>query len=200
MLSGDAVDNAQESRARRYRVRMIASHTSARVAAVLALLAVLGGATVGCGSTRPPSPTPTPLFASEEEAFAAAEETYRAYNEAGNRERAGDATVDSMSFLTGDALDNEIASAHELLNAGVELRGDIEVLDFVGLVASIESASSTVTSTVCLDVSAIHAVDEAGNLVTATGRSDVYGVDLTFVERDSSLKILRFEVSAAIPC
>ncbi len=200
MLSGDAVDNPQASRARRYRVRMIPSHTSARVASVLVLLAVLGGAAVGCGAKRPPSPTPTPLFASEEEAFAAAEETYRAYNEAGNRERAGDEAADSMSFLTGDALENEIASTRELLDAGVELRGDIQVLEFVGLVASIESRSSAVTSTVCLDVSAVHAVDEAGNLVTATGRSDVYGVDLTFVERDSSLKILRFEVSASIPC
>src|SRR5690606_38234156 len=45
---------------------------------------VLSALLVGCSPEPDPTPTPTAAFASEEEAFAAAEETYRAYIDAFN--------------------------------------------------------------------------------------------------------------------
>ncbi len=54
-----------------------------RLLAAAAVLACVMMTTTGCFAQ--PDPEPTPLFSSEEEAFAAAEETYRAYVDALNQ-------------------------------------------------------------------------------------------------------------------
>ena len=61
------------------------SHLARTLASTLAAFAVVG-ALVGCAPSSEPTPTPTG-FASEAEAFEAAEATYRAYVDATNAQR-----------------------------------------------------------------------------------------------------------------
>ena len=86
----------------------------------------------GSGSPTPstPDPTPTPSptgFASDEEAFAAAEDTYRAYIDALSARQTGDESVDPLDFLTGQALEDAINSDRQLELEQLELSGPITV-------------------------------------------------------------------------
>lgn len=200
MLSGDAVDNAQESRARRYRVRMMPSHTSARVASVLALLAVLIGATVGCGSKRPPSPTPTPLFASEEEAFAAAEETYSAYADATNATDLMDPATFEPVFAWLVESANESARktysglhAEGLTRSGVTTFDSFTPRDFDG---------ERIRADLCIDVSQVTVVDSSGASVVPIDRPVRQPVEVIFVEAKTStnLAISSSSTSEALEC
>src|SRR5215207_2167659 len=75
-----------------------------RVAALVVAVAVVSATATGCQPEPGPSPS-GPLFASEEEAFAAAEETYRAYVDALNQVDLSDPeTFEPVYALTtGDA-------------------------------------------------------------------------------------------------
>ena len=75
-----------------------------RVAAVSLALALVLGMATGCQPEPEPSPT-GPVFANEEEAFAAAEETYRAYVDALNQVDLSDPeTFEAVyAWTTGDA-------------------------------------------------------------------------------------------------
>ncbi len=76
-----------------------------------------------CAPTPTPSPTPTAAFASEEEAFAAAEEVYRAYIAASNDVDFQDpSTFEPLAdYTTGDYYLDE-AQAAEIKALGAELR------------------------------------------------------------------------------
>ena len=75
-----------------------------RVAALAFGLTIIAGLGTGCQSEPAPSPT-APVFSSEEEAFAAAEQTYRAYVEALNQVDLSDpATFEAVyAWTTGAA-------------------------------------------------------------------------------------------------
>ena len=75
-----------------------------RVARVTLALAIVLGMATGCQPEPEPSPT-GPVFATEEEAFAAAEETYRAYVDALNQVDLSDPeTFEAVyAWTTGDA-------------------------------------------------------------------------------------------------
>ena len=74
-----------------------------RLAPVALVLALVTGMATGCFAQ--PEPEETPPFASEEEAFAAAEETYRAYVDALNQVDLSDPETfeDVYAWTTGDA-------------------------------------------------------------------------------------------------
>ncbi|NKF30943.1 hypothetical protein HER21_31305, partial [Pseudomonas sp. BGM005] len=98
----------------------------AAVAALPVLLSLLGG----CAPPNPSqimAPTPIPAFASEAEAFAAAEDVYRAYNEAGNTR------ADDERFLTGRALSNDLETKRLLDENGLEVVGASDVVSFKGV-------------------------------------------------------------------
>lgn len=80
-----------------------------RPALVAVAIAVL---LTACTPQPGPSPSPsTTGFANEEEAFAAAEATYRAYVDALNARREDpESPVDPRSFLSGHALEADIES------------------------------------------------------------------------------------------
>lgn len=163
-------------------------------------LALAAAALSGCAPAPEPSPTPTAMFASEEEAFAAAEEVYRAYIDAVNAEHEGDDSARSYDFLTGMLLESELQNRRELDASGVHIEGDTVILSFDGDEAKVDSVSTTITGIACLDISAARALDDEGNDVTAVGRSDVYSVIVTFVESGSSLLISQYEIGAGTVC
>lgn len=142
------------------------SRSFARAAALTSALLLL----VGCAPDPSPSPTPTPAFASEEEAFAAAEATYREFNDVSNARRAGDADASPADYLIGDALETDQEASEYLLEAGLRLTGEAEVVSFRGVEAVINDGRPSVTAIVCLDSSATRVVDADGKDATPPGR------------------------------
>lgn len=144
---------------------------------VLAAAFLLAGALAACTPQPAPQPSPTG-FASEQEAFAAAEATYRAYVDAVNARRADEnSSPDPTDFLIGDALDAELKSEAAFAEAGVSLIGDIGIASIAGTSTTRDSAKSEV----CLDVSNTRVVDSTGNDVTDPSRPALLGLGITTI-------------------
>lgn len=129
----------------------LATSTLRAVSALSAGLLTLG-ILAACTPAPEPKPTKTALFASDEEAFKAAEETYRSYNDAGNSHRRG-GTEDPQDYLIGSALEGYIDGQRYLKESGLSLEGDIRVASFVGDASSFEPEGKQIKATVCLDIS-----------------------------------------------
>src|SRR5688572_13777832 len=128
-----------------------------RVAAAALALALVIGLATGCQPQPEPSPS-GPVFATEEEAFAAAEETYRAYVDALNARRADPtAQPDPTTFLTGDALEAEIETENLKDQSGLAIIGDTVIAGVER--ADFSTASGNAELLVCLDSSATRVVD-----------------------------------------
>jgi hypothetical protein len=144
-----------------------------RVGAALAAVTIWG--LVACT----PAPTPTPTgFTSEDEAFLAAESTYRAYVDAVNARREdSDSPVDPNSYLTGEALESSIRAQKRLDERGVRLRGTTTVHAVTG-----RSASGTrVTLEICVNSAETRVLDEHDNDVTPAEREDLGSLEVDFV-------------------
>ena len=146
-------------------------------------------ALTGCLSPAPePTPTPTAVFSSEEEAFAAAEETYRAYVDAVNARRADpQSEPDPQSFLIGEALEADIDSLREFEELGIRIHGD-------SLIGSVVPASADVTTgdvalQVCYDSTGARIIDESGDDVTLADRDPTILLDVRFVAVDGDLLV-----------
>src|SRR6478735_4515131 len=120
-------------------------------------------ALTGCTTPEPPEPTPTPAFSSEEEAFAAAEETYRAYVDALNQVDLSDPETfeEVYAWTTGElnASDRKGLSTYHADGASVD--GDSSVL----LIAPPPGGSVLEGDgiAVCLDVSDVMVTDAHGS-------------------------------------
>lgn len=150
---------------------------------MLALLTLATTALSACTPTPEPTPTPTAAFASEEEAFAAAEEVYRAYNDAGNAEE------DTSPFLTGAALDSQLETRRYLDQNGLTLSGDSTIVSFVGSNATPGQSVSTIEAQVCLDIGQSRVLDDEGNDVTPADRAPRWPLIVTFVGSSQELLI-----------
>ncbi|WP_106813744.1 hypothetical protein [Microbacterium timonense] len=143
------------------------------IAAGVALLVALSGCT-----TPAPEPTPTPAFTSEEEAFAAAEETYRAYVDALNQVDLSDPETFEPVFAltTGEANANERKSLSQMHADGWNVAGATDVTRFFG-----ESyKDGIVEAVICSDVSDVKVTDASGQSKVSTDRPDVYALRVSF--------------------
>jgi hypothetical protein len=143
-----------------------------RRAALVATALLLAGLT-GCAGTSAATPTPTPTgFASEEEAFAAAEETYELYNAATNAIRLDDpATFDGVLDLTvGDFNAHQRETLSQMHAAGWTVKGETR---YEGLdPQSFDRATQSVVIEVCVDVSRVEVLDVAGESVVSENRAE----------------------------
>ncbi|GAA5209131.1 hypothetical protein [Microbacterium kyungheense] len=130
----------------------------------------------GCLAPAPePTPTPTAVFASEDEAFAAAEETYRAYVDAANARREDpDSEPDPQSFLVGDALERDVDSRRELAELGLQLVGSSSVTDMSFISADVSTGDVVIQA--CYDSGGARVIDKTG-------------VDVTPADRDATVMI-----------
>lgn len=167
-------------------------------AAILAL--AVACALGGCAPAPEPSPTPTPAFASEEEAFAAAEEVYRAYNDAVNAERRGDEKADPRDFLIGLALEGDTDARRVLASEGVTISGDGEVAEFTPLQAEFESGTVSIQVMVCLDVSGTAVLDENGVDVTPPDRQSRVPLRVTLEDSDHQLMVSESTAEGSQAC
>lgn len=154
-----------------------------RRAVAAAAAALLITATFGMAACAPePEPTPTPTgFASEAEAFAAAEETYRAYVDALNQVDLSDPDTFEPVFAwtTGEAN----AAARESFS---QMHADGWTVGGVSTPTVVEALDSTsgleeVDLAVCVDVSTVTLVDASGDSVVAPDRRDLQSMRFDLV-------------------
>jgi len=155
----------------------------AGVAVVLVASAV---GLAGCTPDPAPKPTPTPLFASEAEAFKAAEQVYRDYVDAANARRTG-ASAEPESYLMGKALEDDISTQRMLKERKVHVSGSNVLTGFHGV--TFNSKGGSVDADVCLDVSASRVIAEDGADVTPVDRSNLVSIRVRMVPGGASLKI-----------
>lgn len=164
-----------------------------RRAPLLLALAIAVAAMSGCSGAPAPAPTEaTPPFASEEEAFAAAEATYREYVEALNDVDLSDPkTFEPVFALTTGGADAAIRKSLSQMHA------DSWVVSGESVVASvsrrtIEPSLESAALDICLDVSRVRVVDESGGSVVEPDRGDVHAMRVTLqgnTAKDGTWKI-----------
>lgn len=156
----------------------------------LAGLVLLAALLSGCVGEPDPVET-TPLFASEDEAFAAAEQTYRAYVDALNEVDLSDpATFEPVfAFSTGElnAADRESFSTWHA--DGLTVVGDSRVALVEG--TNVDENEERVVISVCLDVSGVEVRDAEGNSVVDSARSPIQPLEVSLVpsRADGSMKL-----------
>lgn len=132
-----------------------------RSAAVVVALAV----TLGATACQPePTPTPTgPAFASEDEAFAAAEETYRAYVDALNQVDLSDPeTFEAVyAWTTGDFRASEKKTLSEMHAESWSVSGE-SIVARIDKLPITSNYSSSLSLGACVDVSSVTLVDSDG--------------------------------------
>lgn len=171
-------------------IRLRATLTAALVATLLSLAA--------CAHTAhtTPSPTATPLFANKEDAFAAAEATYRAYTDASNATILTDATTFDAVFawLRADALDSARKNFSEYYASGVTRTGASSFDHFTP--GSYDAETRTVVVHLCIDVSSVDVLDAEGHSVVPADRPPRRAVEVTMISADTAT---RLAISSAIP-
>ncbi|MGW8483454.1 hypothetical protein ACWGJP_09955 [Microbacterium sp. NPDC055903] len=175
------------------------SRTRLTRTASLGLVALLAGGMLGCSPEPDPEPTPTAAFASEEEAFAKAEEVYRAYIAAEDA-RHSDEAADPRLFLTGRALEEDTQAQETLRENGVHLAGATRIAAFVGQEARIDDRVGTIVVAACLDVSLSRVLDETGADVTPPSREDLWPLEVVFAGNRNELLIASSDTGDPATC
>ncbi|MEW2460244.1 hypothetical protein [Microbacterium sp. K41] len=171
-------------------IRLRATLTAALVATLLSVAA--------CAPSphTTPSPTATPLFANKEDAFAAAEVTYRAYTDASNATILTDAdTFDPVfAWLRADALDSARKNYSEYYASGVTRTGASSFDHFTP--GSYDPEARTVVVRLCIDVSDVDVLDAEGHSVVPGDRPPRRAVEVTMISADTATGLA---ISSAIP-
>ena len=156
--------------------------------AAIAVLVVSG--CVEAAPSEPPAPTASaePVFASEEEALAAATEAYAAYLAVSDEvARDGWTGTGALGDVAGgDALKEDIRIAANFFDRGYIQEGS-SAFDSMSIQQSTTDSSDLIITTyVCLDVSAVDILDADGRSVVPGDRADRYPLELMFAT-DSSI-------------
>lgn len=169
-----------------------------RAAAALATLLLL----TGCTPDPQPSPTPTPLFASEDEAFAAAEATYRGYTDALNQvDFADPKTFEAVyAHLAGNAATSTRKSFSEFHAEHIRSVGSTTFDSFTPI--SSDPQRGEVRAHVCVDVSKVEVLDASGSSLVSKDRPARQPMDLSFGVRPDrrTIAITAMQASEDFTC
>jgi hypothetical protein len=172
------------------------SHSFTRTAALTSALLLL----VGCAPDPQPSATPTPAFASEEEAFAAAEATYREYTDASNATNLGDARSFEplYGWLRGEALSAAKDNYSDFYANGMSRTGETTFDSF----SPVSYDNGIVTARLCLDVSDVELLDANGVSAVPADRPPRQSLEVQFTQAmtSSALAISSTISTTAIEC
>lgn len=148
---------------------------------VIALSGCAGGEAV---PTLPPTPTSSPIFASEEEALAAAKEAYAAYLEMSNLiSSEGGVDPERIAAVARGELYEAALLGFETLRAdGLRFVGTSEIRATELQYALLETLepNHVVAAYICVDVSALDVVNEAGDSVVSSARPDFQAFEVFF--------------------
>ena len=186
-----------------YLVRMRPKFRAAAVALVLVgALSASGRASEAPAADPTPTPSATPLFASDEEALAAAEEAYAAYLAVTDEIYAeGGAGIEKLATVTaGKQLSEDTRGFAEVERLGLHSIGattydGVELQQFD---RESEEGKGVVTIYVCQDVSLVDVFDASGSSVVRTNRPDRTRFEVKF-DGDSESSGLSLRVSGVVP-
>jgi hypothetical protein len=135
----------------------------------------------GCSVTPEPEET-AHAFATEEEAFAAAEQTYRAYVDALNQVDLSDPETFEPVFAltTGEANASARQTFSQMHADGLTVSGQTSFDNFNPMQYRNEGTMTLVESALCLDVAEVIVLDKAGNSVVPGERLDRQPVEVVF--------------------
>lgn len=161
---------------------------SARAIGALSAGMLALGMLAGCTPAPEPKPTKTALFASDEEAFKAAEETYRAYlHQLNATDLSDDSTFEPVfDWLTGSALASEKESLSFYYAEQLERTGETRFDSFTPL----QRSGRTVTANLCLDVSEVDLLSTDGVSVLTDERANRRALKVTFVHGDTETGLM----------
>lgn len=171
------------------RVRFLRSTTNRF--RTLALLAVAAGTLCACTPEPTPDPTPTAAFATEDEAFAAAEEVYRAYLVAAAGRAEGTEAENPSTYLSGEALEADIQAQRDLAEQEIHIIGASMIHEFAPLRSSIGSPVATIIAEICIDISGSRVVDTNGIDITPADRPQRGKLSVEFSGNSKHLLISR---------
>lgn len=156
-------------------------------------------AVAGCAPAPQPTPAPTPLFTSEADAFAAAEATYRAYNDALNAvDPADPETFENTYRFTGGAFQaSDKKNFTEMHADHLRIEGESVVLRFVPRSTDLRDY---ITAVVCIDVSEVDVIDSNGVSVVNDTRPDTYAIEARFVIADGHVLLDDASRTEETPC
>ncbi|WP_029144962.1 hypothetical protein [Microbacterium luticocti] len=150
---------------------------------VSAAVIVLGLLT-GCAAQPASSPTPSPRFTSEADAYKAAEDTYRAYVDALNSvdttEAATFGPVFALTTAEQNSSDKKALTAYHA--AGVTVSGKSKITKIAP--AARIAGAATIELAVCLDVSAVEVTNKDGSSRVNPDRVDVQSLAIHLDEDD----------------
>ena len=152
-------------------------------------LAIVVGALSACATEPEPEPAWT-----EEEAYAAAEETFRAFSNA-----AYDLEASTLDYVTGDMVELERDAEQAAAAAQLEIRGEVEVLNFEPLSFDAVGDSVALSATACIDSSRVELKSEGEDWKQPRERP-VYGVEVSFTSVRGELLIDDFSDSEDVKC
>ena len=145
-----------------------------------------------------PLPTSTPIFASDEEALAAAEEAYGAYLAVSNTVTAGGGSETSSlePLTTPEMFENLKVSIAQYSENDLHTQGESQ-FDSLTLQQYIDNGdgSGSVVAYVCLDVQFVRVLNAAGEDVTAPGRDERVPLEIAFAADKTSDPVLLLERS-----
>lgn len=149
-------------------------------------------------SPAPPSPSPShapTTVTSEEQAYRAAEETYRSYVGALNEvDLADPATFEPVYvWLAGDSLAAESKSLSQMHDLGWRRTGETKLTELF-----ISQRDEQFIGLACMDVRSVHLVDADGESQVKPDRRDVYALQVTFVATQTNPPAFRISSSKAV--
>lgn len=152
----------------------------------------------GCTPQPEPDASQQP-FATEEEAFAAAEETYRNYVDALNAVDLSDPdTFEPVyEWTTGDANAEERENLTQMAADGWRKTGESDVVSFT-FDGDATDLPTSIVALACVDVSAVDVVDATGVSVVPSTRPGRYAVQLEFTTSASTSTGLTLSQSTAV--
>jgi hypothetical protein len=167
------------------------------LAATVTLL--VAAASVACTTPAPkPTPTLTAIFASEDEALAAATDTYEKYTAALDSESAnGDASAEAIrDFVTPEYFE-QFAEPSTIKTNGWHTEG-VTTFDSVSLLTFDETEGrARVSVRLCRDVSGLRILDAEGNEVLPPGRSERFPVEVRFLSESTDSATLSISESGS---
>ncbi|MET2012809.1 hypothetical protein ABXJ56_14800 [Microbacterium chocolatum] len=153
-----------------------------RGAGTILLALVTGALLAGC-TPEPSTPTPTPTFTSDDDAFAAAEATYRAYVDALNQVDLSDpATFEPVyAWTTGELNASDRTTYSEWHAEGYQIVGEASISS-LRPATSTSRQTATLLITSCYDVSDVDVLDASGSSLVDESRPGIQWLEVELVQ------------------